>query len=268
MGSSYLSTLLTKIETKPLKPISRKTLAEQVVAILKRFILVEALQEGDRLPSERKLAVDLGVSYRVIREAVSRLAGEGIVGKQQGRGIFIRAFDRERLHGQNDGFPSFYSKTDICTLRCAIEMGAVCLAAEYATEEDLIKLQEIVEFKVPEAEPSMMGYDIRFHLALLRATHNEILQQLDYLLIEGIRLKVYDNPDRIVAIAPDQLTIAEHRAIVDALRKRDSLKAMVEMYDHMRSMRELARREEKLFGEHLPRGSTPFFIQTLNDEKG
>ena len=248
---SYLS-IITKTETKLLKPISRKTLAEQVLAILKRFILIENLQEGDMLPSERRLAANFGVSYRVIREAMSLLAGEGIVGKQQGLGVFVRAFDRNRLQdGELVLFPSSFSKADIYALRVAIEMGAICFATEYATDEDLTELQKMAELRAPEVEQGMMACDIHFHLTILKATHNELFQQFDQLIAEAIRLKAYDR-NRLLVPRPLQVTIAEHQAIVDALRKRDAARATVEMYNHMESVRDLVRREKKLSGEHSP----------------
>ncbi|MDE2999479.1 MAG: FCD domain-containing protein [Gemmatimonadota bacterium] len=228
-----------------LKPVSREKLADQVVTILKRFIYVESLNAGDKLPPERKLAANLGVSYRVIREALSILASEDIVVREQGRGTFVRSTVGM---GNGDGhlsvFPSISSRSDIYALRIAVEMAAAALAAENATEEDLSELKSIADFKEHDFGQGMMSYEIRFHRALLRATHNPMLKGFEDLIAEALRLKAYDidipvfgerHPTREFG----KVAIAEHRELVDALSKRDGATATAVMFRQMDSVRAL-----------------------------
>lgn len=251
-----MTTPKQKSDSKLLRPISKKTLAEEVVVILKRFILTEKLKEGDKLPPERELATTLGVSHRVVREALSILAGQGVIGKEHGRGAFVRAFDANRLQAEQAAF--FLSSSNIAEfykLRRAIEVGAICLAVERATEEDLTELGEILEVMGPKAErgESIMAEEMRFHLTLLRATHEEVFHQLDYLIAEAIRLKAYDNPRRLYRSAKIPSTMVEHQAIVDAVRQRDGVRAVSEMYKHFDTMMRSIGFAEKL-GQNLKKG--------------
>ncbi len=202
--------------------------------ILKRFILVEDLREGDHLPSERQLSSAFGVSHRVIREALSVLVGEGIVDKQHGRGAFIKAFDPNRLR---DDLVLIFTENiaDLYRLRCALEVGSISLAAIYATDEDFAKLKKIVEDMHPKAarEESMAAEEIRFHLALLRASHSEVFQEQEYLVVEAIRFKMYDDPDRLYHSNGNPKTMQEHENIVEALCKGDASRAMLELYTHL-----------------------------------
>ena len=228
-----------------LKPVSRETLADQVVTILRRFILVEKLEKGDRLPPERILAANLGVSYRVVREALAVLVGEGVVTRQQGRGTFVRTVDISPLeNGHLDVFPSISNRTDIYALRISVEMAAAGMAAENATEEDLADLSEIADFKALDFDQGMMAYEIRFHRAVLRATHNPVLQRCADLITEALRLKAYDIDipvfgERLSARDSGRIAISEHRAIVNAITDRDGAKATAIMYSQMASVRAL-----------------------------
>jgi len=236
---STVSQFQSKNRETLLKPVSKKTLADEVVAILKRFILANGLHAGDQLPPERSLAASLGVSHRVIREALSVLSGEGIVSKEQGRGVFLNSFDPESLQAKAAlSLPVFERMTDSFEVRCALEVGVASIAARHATEEDIAELQAIIDEMTPKHQrgESMASEEIRFHLALLRATHNETLQQLEHLLMECIRFKMYHDPNHLSQSKQNPKTIQEHQAIVDALRTQDSLKAMFEMFSHQKRL--------------------------------
>ena len=202
--------------------------------ILKRFILTEDLHEGDKLPTERDLAATFGVSQRVIREALDILVGEGLIVKKHGRGAFIKSLEARPA---GEGIPTPPETVEeLYRVRRAIEVGAVCLAAEHATREDLEALQDVIDTMGPKAEQggSVAADEMYFHLALLRAAHNEAFQQLDYLLAESIRFKMYDRPSRLFSTdGRSRSYMAEHQAIVDALRAGDSAQAMSVLHKHL-----------------------------------
>ena len=233
------------VNTDQLKPVPRERLADQVVTILKRFIFVEKLKSGDKLPPERTLATNLGVSYRVIREALTALASEGVVVREQGRGTFIRStVGNGPGNGRLSFFPSISSRSDVYALRVCVEMAAVGMVAENATEDDLSDLKAIADFKERDFDQGMMAYEIRFHRALLRATHNPVLQRCADLITEALRLKAYDIDipvfgERLSARDSGRIAISEHRAIVNAITDRDGAKATAIMYSQMASVRAL-----------------------------
>src|SRR5690625_4640890 len=76
---------------------ARASLADQVATILKQFILVEGLEAGARMPAERHLATTLNVSRTVLREAQSRLIGEGVLERPSPRILQVAAHDRDAL---------------------------------------------------------------------------------------------------------------------------------------------------------------------------
>ena len=172
---------------------------------------------------------------------------EGIVVRQQGRGTFVRStVGIGNGHGHLSVFPSISSRSDIYALRISVEMAAVAFAAENATEDDLSELKAIADFKERDFGQGMMAYEIRFHRALLRATHNPTLQRFADVVTEALRLKAYDINipifgERLQTRDFGRIAISEHRNLVDALCERDGAKATTIMYKQMASVRALTR---------------------------
>jgi len=222
-----------------LEPIPKGTLADRVVLILKRFILMENLGEGDSLPSERELAAALDVSHRVVREALGLLVGEGLIVKHHGRGAFVQAFDREQLIADLlvPAAMTSVRPSDLHKARCAIEIGAMYLVAEYATEEEIAQLQNILETMKRKlaAGASISVEDLAFHQTLLRATHNDTLQAFSYLIAESVRLAIYDQPALLRRSIRDESPVVEaHEAVLKAIQARDGEKASLAMRFHLR----------------------------------
>lgn len=218
--------------------VTKYTLAEQVVAILKRFILMENLKQGDRLPAERQLASTLGVSHRVVREALGILAGEGIIEKRHGLGAFVQSLDYQTVWSDPGNVPiQFPHAADLHEARCAIECGVMHVAAEHATDEDIAALEGCIEAMKQSADKgqSPVGDDLCFHLLLLKATHNETLQGLSHLIAESIRLHdIWKDPGGLHRKTQEVEHILDaHQAIVDALRKRDVMQGSQAMYRHL-----------------------------------
>ena len=70
---------------------SKRSLDKRIVAYIQRMIEMGELRSVDRLPAERELAAQLGVSRTVLREALHTLAAYGLVDLQHGRGVFVAA---------------------------------------------------------------------------------------------------------------------------------------------------------------------------------
>jgi len=226
-----------KLEELPsgIGPITKRTLVEQVQAVLSRLILMEDLREGHQLPSERQLAAALGVSHTVVREALGVLAREGIITKRHGRGNFVASFQRDDLLSAITDVPQGSpNPADLHRARCAIECGAVYLAAQYATEEDIATL--LMHTQTANDSPNQPGTpaakNLRFHLALLHATHSKTLQSLSYVIVDSIRLTLWARP-AVLHHRMDPLSAESHESIVHALRERDGVKALQAMHHHL-----------------------------------
>ncbi|MBI3942525.1 MAG: FadR family transcriptional regulator [Chloroflexi bacterium] len=225
--------------TMGLEPVAKVTLADRVAIILKRFILTEDLQPGDQLPPERELAAIMGVSHRVIREALGLLVGQELIYKEHGRGAFVKEFDRRRLEAELTlSLSHFPNPADLHQARCAIEIGMMPIVANNATQADLAILQHMVDLFKEKLEhgQSPTAEDLAFHQTLLKATHNETLQNFKYIITESIRLRVYDAPGMLHRQMQEESHIVlAHQAVVDALKARDAAAATMAMYAHLRA---------------------------------
>jgi len=219
-----------------LGPVSRDTLTHQVKDAIKRFIIMEDLESGARLPTERELSESMSVSRNIIREALSVLEAEDVIERQVGRGTFVGKFDRKQLMTSvsidiNDNDISMQTAREA---RAAMEIGAVGLIVERITDEEIENLKSILEVcerKYNEGK-SPVKEDIDFHLALLNATRNKIIQDMAPLVMDVFRQRLLeapsamrDNPQRI---------INEHRQIIAALENRDVVTARAVMQLHFR----------------------------------
>lgn len=219
-----------------LKPVSRDTLTRQAAITLKKFIIVENLPDGTRLPSERELSETLAVSRNIIREALSSLVAEGVVVKYAGKGTFVCDFDRDNALSNlpltiGQGEPS---AQDLREARAALEIGSVGLIVQRITDGEiqaLIAILEIYEQKHAEGK-STIKEDIEFHIALLEATKNSVIAEMTPLITDVFRRTLAEdvtairrNPERI---------IVEHRRIIQALQDRDIDAARKAMHAHFR----------------------------------
>ena len=219
-----------------LGPVSRDTLTRQVKDAIKRFILQDGLELGARLPSERELSESLSVSRNIVREALSVLAAEGVIEKHVGRGTFVGNFDREQvatslpLHINEHGVPVQAFRE----ARAALEIGAVGLIVERISDEEIDILKHILdecEQKYHDGK-STIKEDIDFHLALLNATRNKIIQNMAPLVMDAFRQTLLEAPSAMRS-NPERI-IREHRQIVLALEQRDVNAARDIMQKHFR----------------------------------
>ncbi|WP_307796116.1 FadR/GntR family transcriptional regulator [Amycolatopsis sp. 195334CR] len=180
-------------------PLGRhRTIHGQVVEWIGRRIVSGELSYGSRLPNEAELAAQLKVSRGGVREAVKALAAKGMVDARPRLGTRVRPrnewnlMDREVIdwHGQVAA-PEFLN--DLLELRLMVEPGAAQLAAERATPEQVATLEAayagMAEHapRLPEQEQSFVDADLTFHLTLLRASGNQLIEQLGRLLETSLR---------------------------------------------------------------------------------
>lgn len=215
-----------------LRPMTRDSLALRVRDALKAYIVSENLTPGSQLPSERTLSESLAVSRNVIREGLSLLVAEGVIVKRAGSGIFLREIDPDVL--TRDGGRVLDQERirygAVREARAAVELGAMGLIVNRITDRDLDELDRLTDLLARRLEQggSFIKADMQFHLTLLRAARNEFLLQWSPLVEEVMRAWVYETESLANAIKsrPERgeadRIVAEHRAILDAIRRRDS----------------------------------------------
>jgi DNA-binding FadR family transcriptional regulator len=196
----------------------------QVVEWIGRRIVSGELTRGSQLPNEAELAAQLKVSRGGIREAVKALAAKGLVEPRPRLGTRVlpreqwNLMDREVItwHG---GAPDFL--TDLLELRHMVEPGAAALAAERADEDQLATLEAAYAgmaehaARLPEDEAAFVQADLTFHLTLLRASGNQLVQQLGRLLEPGLHHGLEASSHAPGGVAA---TLPLHRAVLLAVR--------------------------------------------------
>jgi len=206
-----------------LKPLARDTLTIQAADTIRRFILLEELEPGYQLPSERELSGILSVSRNIVREALTILVTEGLIIKKPGRGIFVADFDRSKLSMVAEGSLN-YENNDLQTLseaRSAIEIGSANLMVERITPEQIAELKQINQILAENLRSGRNANkeDVAFHTVLFQSTQNQIIIDLLPLLEEMFRLLVISDP-KVMAHNPERI-IFEHQSIIDGLEQRD-----------------------------------------------
>jgi GntR family transcriptional repressor for pyruvate dehydrogenase complex len=212
------------------------TLAQRVEQELERLIIESRLGPGERLPSERELAAQFGVSRTVVREAVRALAAKRLVDVSVGRGTVVRAPSPESA-GESMKLLLMMQAGDagvdkVSEIRHVIENEIAYLAAARRTEDDVRTLEGILHQmrRHVDAPEVYITSDVEFHAALARATQNElfviVLDSLVEIMIE-VRLLTL----RVPGIA--RLALDYHERILEAVRAGDPDAARAVMDKHM-----------------------------------
>lgn len=189
---------------------------------LREQILSGALSLGSNLPSERELAIHLGVSRPVLREALRALAMIGVVEIRRGSGTFLRRPDASSL-GQFFAFTMMYDvpiAEDVTEARIAVECQAARLATKRATVTDFEMLQrafERIEATINDPESGAEA-DYAFHSCLVAAAHVPVLSALYAALAECLhRTHLYRRRSIPLSAEFQAYLIDDHRGILAAL---------------------------------------------------
>ncbi|MGP0225249.1 FadR/GntR family transcriptional regulator [Paenarthrobacter sp. NCHU4564] len=214
----------------PLVP-QRSALVQQVTAILQRNIVSGAWPVGSRLPLEADLLAQYGVSRVTLRQAVQSLVHVGLLETIQGNGTFVRAVSE--VNTVLARFVAGEELKNVLEARLAIEVQASAVAAEMATEEDLVALDGLLE-KSREAAgrddgDALAPLSAAFHQAVVDAAHNPVLSRIYRGIEEGIERSVRE------ASAHQPLTsfVDEHDLVVAAIKDRDPAAAAAAARAHL-----------------------------------
>ncbi len=205
----------------------------QVVDHVRREIEAGRLRPGDRLPTERELARQLGVSRPSLRSGLRTLQAMGVVTSRRGAGTFIAGGPPRlgtaplqflaALHG--------FSLDQIYETRRLLEVGAAGLAAQRASDEQVLRMEAEIDAMLGALEDpqAFLRHDLDFHCAVAAGTGNPILAAVIRTLTEIIWETGRVNR-RAFGLRDSALT---HRRIFQAIRERDPERARQEMTAHL-----------------------------------
>ena len=191
----------------PVRPIQIASVVDQVHAALRSQILAGELERGSRLPQET-LAAELGVSRTPLREALRRLAAEGLVTLQPNYGATVSQLD-------------FGDMRDAWTARLVIEPPAARMGAERRPEPELDRMQAAIDHQRAVGDPAAsLDANRDFHLALVAASGNPHLIHLAELLwVARISVAIYTA--QAAQVGGTAAWSDEHDGILAAMRAGD-----------------------------------------------
>lgn len=211
----------------------------RVIDGLGQAIVGGRYRPGDVLPKESELIAEFGVSRTSVREAMKVLAAKGLVETRQRVGTRVRArelwsaFDSDLLlwnYAQGRGADVM---RDLVELRQILEPAAAKLAAVRATVNDVRDLERAHAEMAASVERAgeYAASDVRFHMAVYAASHNELMQRFGQLVAESMRLS-FELQQRAHDAAPDLARdAAAHHAVLTAIRRGDPADATERMLD-------------------------------------
>ncbi|MBC7098583.1 FadR family transcriptional regulator [Candidatus Bipolaricaulota bacterium] len=196
--------------------------------------------EGTKLPSEREIAQILRVSRPPVREALSALQIAGIVEIRPGDGTYVKSAAPvpETVDTTLSVLEEGESPFEVMQVRRILEEGGIRLAIERATEEDIARLEGILEELGDVLErgdlEAYFPVNRRFHLALASATQNSLLHRLLEQLMNYENTKLWREAIQRYLSSKEHLKgyLERHRRILEAVRARDVDRAVQEMRDH------------------------------------
>jgi len=214
-------------------PVRAPTTFEGTVERLGTAIRAGILAPGSRLPAERALADQLGISRSTLRQALTALVQSGHLTATRGRGGGTFVTDRPpltELEVKRLGHEAW----EVLEMRVAVETGATLLAAERAHPDSLDRLDELVERMAGVTAAKDFGdyrrADIRFHIGVAEAASSprlvsamtEVQGQMSGLIT------MIPHPPEVLAHSNEQ-----HRRLVRLLRRRDRGRAVALIREHL-----------------------------------
>ena len=197
---------------------------DDAILRIKEMIMTGELHPGDRLPPEKELGERLGVSRSSLREAVKALEVIRVLDVRRGDGTYVTSLEpRLLLEAMNFvvDLHTDQSVLEIFAVRRILEPAATGMAAGRLEADQLARLETLLaETDAAASIESLVEHDLAFHQAIVEGTGNEYLSRLVESMQSGTqRARVWRGLTQHHAA---ERTIAEHRAILDALHEHDA----------------------------------------------
>ena len=214
----------------------RRLGASEIASEIRRQIVDGSVAAHDRLPPERALAEHYGVARGTIREAMGRLAQEGLVDVRRGSGNYVR----EQANEPVGAVIRRARPLELVDARFALEPHICRLAVLHARADDLAGAERLLlEMEASVDDPATFAdADTRLHTLLAEATGNNLLIWIIG-QINVVRSQEQWSRMRNVTLDADTIRLynRQHREIVDAIGRHDAEGAANSMKEHLQSAR-------------------------------
>jgi len=216
------------------RSVKRQKVSDEIVSQVRALISEGVLKPGDRLPPERELIREFGVSRPSLREALKSLVAQGFLEVKQGDRTFVKSITSEKLQDPLSLLLKADTQKifDLIEVRKAIEAWGAFYAAQRGSEEDIKRLEEIIgEMKEALDEGgSWEKQDADFHLAMAQATHNTIQTHIMFTIYDLLResvARVFRGQGKAKKL------FNQHYRIFSAIKNRAPDKARERVLEHL-----------------------------------
>lgn len=229
---------------------------DALVSYLEEQIVSGRFAEGSKLPSERAIVQEYGLSRPAVREALRDLAGRGLIDTVPGRGAYVR---RPRPGDLAGPLEAFYRRQQITPrhlveARKMIECEAASLAASRYGRTDLEAMGlALARFDHSTDLVDRTRYDLAFHMSIVRAAHNPVIEMMYGSIrsfVAQLMLRSLGDP------TVSHVGVPYHREIYEAVSDGDGERARSSMSGHLVIA-------ERLYGDDLDRSLRGVFQRVL-----
>jgi len=216
-------------------PIEVPNPVDIIISQIRELIENGSLQQGEKLPPERKLAEHFGVSRSQVREAINRLQFYGIVKVLPQSGTVVSGVGINALEGLLTDVLKI-EKSDFKSLvdtRILLEKEAARLAAINRTEQDIINIKTALENYEAKLniQNNAVEEDLVFHIRIAEASGNSVLKSLMLIITPDIVKNIIDL--KVCSESNNRKTINEHKNILDMIIAKESEGAFNAMESHL-----------------------------------
>lgn len=218
--------------------LHERSLAEQVEEKILNYIMENHIELGTKLPNEFELGEAFGVGRSTIREAIKSLVSKNVLEVRRGAGTYV--INTQIIEKDPLGLSSIKDRhnlaLDLITVRLILEPEIAALAAEHATDENIIELMkqcDVVENMIYQKMDHTQE-DIRFHTCIAKCSRNSVIENLVPIIHSAVA--VFAN---LTHLKLREETIRTHRAIAESIKKHDSIGAKCAMNMHLTYNRQM-----------------------------
>ncbi len=221
---------------------------KQIISKIRDLITSQELKPGDRLPSERKLSEELGVSRGNVREVIQKLEFYGLLKTMPQSGTIVAKLGVPALSGMFTDIlqlkkPDFKSLVET---RIMLETNVVSLAAERRTTQQLIQIEEALiayQNKVEKNEKAVEE-DLMFHLKISEASGNSVMNTL--MLIITPEIITNFEKYHVCTSSMTNDNIIEHTQIFEAIKNQNPVAARHYLQNHFKVLYEYCSQTETI----------------------
>lgn len=224
----------------PLQAVEPQRLYRQIAGQLRALITAGEWDVGTRLPAERDLARQLGVSRPSVREALIAMEVEGWVEVRTGSGVYVLDRSAHASHGNADRAqqisPDEWGPLELIRARRVVEGEVAAMAATQAKRKHIDAMGKAIASMRQDADQGVLPLagDRAFHSAIVESCANVVLIETVQRFWDSRRGPLFERlGGHFETVESWRSAIEEHEAILDAIRRHDPAAARLAMHAHM-----------------------------------